>query len=134
MSIVLKAQRPVDKQQLVPLGNRLDVDMLISLGYTLHQDVITLSDICVASSQPVARLHPSTCTEALTNSMVYHELVRALCEEAMGSVSGYVQFHRMSKGSDSIWPALYKDEVVTVYFKTVSRFVCKRFTKPGIGL
>jgi hypothetical protein len=24
--------------------------------------------------------------------------------------------------------------VVTVYFKTVSRFVCKRFTKPGIGL
>jgi hypothetical protein len=34
------------------------------------------------SGQSTVRCHPCTCIEALTKSMEYYELVRALCEEA----------------------------------------------------
>jgi hypothetical protein len=43
----------------------------------------SVSHICVASGQSIIRVHPRTCTEKLTKSEVYYELMRALCEETM---------------------------------------------------
>lgn len=99
----------------------------------------------MASGQSVIRFHPNTCTEALTQSMVYCELVGALCEEAVACVLGSIpQFlkdlrktglHYWSQSTLRLSQAVCKKlgnqglvyeliktvrEEVTIYFKSLS--------------